>query len=50
MIDSTRYPICANDPHGGTLRSMAVFALLMLLVLAGPLAYFYGVDSRDTRR
>jgi hypothetical protein len=29
---------------------MAVFALLTLLALLGPLAYFYGVDSRDTRR
>jgi hypothetical protein len=29
---------------------MFAFALLTLLVLAGPLAYFYGVDSRDTRR
>jgi hypothetical protein len=29
---------------------MAVFALLVLLALLGPLAYFYGVDSRDTHR
>jgi hypothetical protein len=31
----------------GHSESMYAFALLVLLVLAGPLAYFYGVDSRD---